>query len=92
MRRELLEQSSYDVFASILHSASKNKDGVKLTTIMDDSFLSYMQVSAHVRKLMSFGLLVNEPEITRYRITRKGLRFLELFISMNDLIKNNYSL
>jgi len=39
-----------------------------------------------LRFLMKAGLLVNEPDITRYKITDKGLKFLELAEKMNDLI------
>jgi len=53
---------------------------------MYDSFLSYTMISRDLKKLVKAGLLVNEPDITRYKITDKGLKFLELSKKMNDLI------
>lgn len=55
---------------------------------MYDSFLSYTMISRNLKELVKAGLLVNLPEITSYKITDKGLRFLELVENMNDLIKH----
>jgi predicted transcriptional regulator len=44
-------------------------------------------ISRNLKELVKAGLLVNLPDITSYKITDKGLRFLELAEKMNDLIK-----
>jgi predicted transcriptional regulator len=40
-----------------------------------------------LKELMDCGLIVNEPEITRYKITEKGARFLKLMDGMDSLLK-----
>jgi predicted transcriptional regulator len=55
---------------------------------MYDSLLSYMQLTVHLKELVDYGLIVNEPNITRYRVTEKGLRLLKLMESMDGLLKN----
>jgi len=55
---------------------------------MYDSFLSYNQISYYLKDLTRFGLLVNAPDMMRYRITEKGLRFLELAENMEKLLRD----
>jgi predicted transcriptional regulator len=43
-------------------------------------------ISRDLKQLMKAGLLINEPDISRYKITDKGLKFLELVEKMNELI------
>ena len=82
----MANRSRQELFATILKSAPSNSEGTRITKIMYDSFLSYTTISRDLKKLMKAGLLVNEPDITRYKITDKGLKFLELAEKMNDLI------
>lgn len=53
---------------------------------MYDSLLSYSQISQYLHEVIRFGLLVNEPEVTKYRITQNGLRFLDLLEKMDKLL------
>ena len=82
----MANRSRQELFATILKSAASNSEGTRITKIMYDSFLSYTTISRDLKKLMKAGLLVNEPDITRYKFTDKGLKFLELDEKMNDLI------
>jgi predicted transcriptional regulator len=82
----LANRSRHELYASILKSAASNSEGTRITKIMYDSFLSYTMISRNLKELMKAGLLVNEPDVTRYKITDKGLKFLELSEKMNDLI------
>ena len=43
-------------------------------------------ISRDLKELVKAGKLVNLPDITSYKITDKGLKFLELSEKMNDLI------
>jgi len=43
-------------------------------------------ISRDLKELVKAGLLVNLPDITSYKITEKGLKFLELVENMNELI------
>lgn len=83
----MANRSRQELFASILKSAS-NSEGTRITRIMYDSFLSYTMISRDLKELVKAGLLVNDPHIQRYKITDKGLKFLELLEEMNDLIKH----
>ena len=84
---DLVYRTRQELFASILRSAASNKEGTIFTRLMYDSFLSYTQISQYLKIPIMAGLLVNEPDITRYRITDKGIRFLELIEKMNQLTK-----
>lgn len=84
----MANRSRQELYASILKSAASNSEGTRITKIMYDSFLSYTMISRNLKELVKAGLLVNLPEITSYKITDKGLRFLELVENMNDLIKH----
>ena len=66
---------------------TSNKEGTRITRIMYDSFLSYTMISRDLKDLLKAGLLVNEPNTRkRYKITDKGLEFLEIVEKMNELI------
>lgn len=80
-------RSRHEIYASILKSAARNKEGTRITRIMYESLLSYTVISRDLKELVKAGLLVNLPDITSYKITDKGLKFLELAQNMNDLIK-----
>ena len=79
-------RSRHEIYTSILKSAARNKEGTRITRIMYESFLSYTMISRDLKELVKGGLLVNLPDITSYKITDKGLKFLELSEKMNDLI------
>jgi predicted transcriptional regulator len=53
---------------------------------MYESLLSYAMISRDLKELVKAGLLINLPDITSYKITDKGLKFLDLVENMNDLI------
>jgi predicted transcriptional regulator len=78
-------RSRTDIFASILQSANDPK-GVGITTIMYKSFLSHYQLKKYLSIMLENGLLKHEAEEHLYKITEKGLRFLQLFSNINDLI------
>jgi len=77
-----------EIYASILRSTLSDGGGTRITKLMYDSLLSYMQLRVHLKELVDYGLIVNEPDITRYRLTEKGVRFLKLMESMDGLLKN----
>jgi predicted transcriptional regulator len=45
-------------------------------------------ISRDLREPVNPGLIVNGSDITRYKITDKKLKFLEMAEKMNDLIRN----
>jgi predicted transcriptional regulator len=82
----LANRSRHEIYASVLKSAARNGEGTRITRIMYESLLSYTMISRDLKELVKAGLLVNLPDITSYKITDKGLKFLELSEKMNDLI------
>ena len=82
----MVSRSRHEIYASILKSAAYNAEGTRITRMMYDSFLSYTMISRDLKELVKAGLLVNLPDITSYKITDKGLKFLELVENMNELI------
>jgi predicted transcriptional regulator len=85
---DLTYRSRQELFASVLRSAAKHPEGIIFTRMMYESLLSYTQLSKILKDILNAGMLANEPDITKYKITSKGLRFLELIEKMNDLIKH----
>jgi predicted transcriptional regulator len=77
-------RSRTDIFASILQSANDPK-GVGIT-IMYKSFLSHYQLKKYLSIMLENGLLKLEEDGHLYKITEKGLRFLQLFSNINELI------
>ena len=71
-------RSRQELLASGLRSAAKHPEGIIFTGIMYESLLSYTQLSKILKDILDAGMLANEPNITKYRITGKGLNFLEL--------------
>jgi predicted transcriptional regulator len=81
-------RSRTDIFASILESVN-NMDGAGITTIMYKSFLSHYQLKKYMAIMLKNDLIRFEEERRIYKITDKGVRFLQLFIHMNELFGVN---
>ena len=81
-------RSRTDIFASILESVN-NMDGAGITTIMYKSFLSHYQLKKYMAIMLKNDLIRFEEERRIYKITDKGVRFLQLFIHMNELVGVN---
>ena len=80
-------RTKQEIFAAILRSSLSDIEGTRITRLMFDSLLNYRQLTDNLKELMDCGLIVNEPEITRYKITEKGSRFLKLMDVMDSLLK-----
>ena len=79
-------RSKNGICASILNSVT-SEDGTRITKIMYNSFLSYSQVSYYLRLLRENGTLYYDEMSKVYKITDRGLKFLELYNGMGDLLK-----
>ncbi len=75
-----------EIIASILDSATKEEEGVRMTKVMYASFLSYTQVIYYLRYLIDNKLLEHDELNKRYKTTDKGFHFLELHNRMNSLL------
>ena len=73
-----------EIFASILNTASTGD--VRLTKIMYSSFLSYTQVVEYLQSLVEMQFLDYNEVAKSYRITVKGLKFLQLHEKMCKML------
>ncbi len=78
-----------EIVASILQSVinAKEKDGIRTTKIMYNSFLSYATLINYLKLLTGNGSLEYYGPNKTYRITVRGLRFLELQNKIGEMLK-----
>src|SRR6266542_3161880 len=80
------QRSRNNIVASILRLVTE-KGGLGITNIMYGSYLSYQQVTQYLQLVKENGLLDYDEKNGLYRITEKGLQYLELYHKMDDLLK-----
>jgi predicted transcriptional regulator len=71
----------------ILQSARSDGNGAGKTKIMYNAFVSYNQVKEYLTILIDNGLLQYDLGTQKFKITEKGLSFLQLCDKLGDLIK-----
>jgi predicted transcriptional regulator len=71
----------------ILQTANSYGNGASQTKIMYNAFLSYSQVQEYLTILIDKSLLQHDIGNQRFRITERGLNFLQLCDQIGDLIK-----
>ena len=67
-------------------SAEKTK-GVTITKLMYASMLSYRQMNIHLKVLLKDHLLEYDAQKKVYKITMNGLRFIELYTEMAEMLE-----
>jgi predicted transcriptional regulator len=80
------QRSRNHIVASILRLVTE-KGGLGITNIMYGSYLSYQQVAQYLQLIKENGLLDYDEKSGLYRITEKGLQYLELYDKMDELLK-----
>jgi predicted transcriptional regulator len=75
-----------EIVATVLDSATKEEEGIRMTKVMYTSYLSYTQVIYYLRYLSDNGLLEYDELNKSYKTTDKGFHFLELHNKMNLLL------
>ncbi len=73
-----------EIFAAILNTSLTGD--VRLTKIMYNSFLSYTQVVEYLQYLVEMQFLDYNGVAKSYRISVKGLRFLQLHEKMCEML------
>jgi predicted transcriptional regulator len=90
-RRTLMHRMKYrsrtELIRDILQTARSDGNGVVKTKIMYNAFLSYHQVKEYLTILIDNGLLQHDLGNQKFRITEKGLRFLQLCDQIGDLME-----
>jgi predicted transcriptional regulator len=78
-----------EIVASILHSVinARKDDGIRITRIMYNSFLSYSMVTHYLKLLTKNGSLEYDEPNKTYRITEAGLQVLELHNKIIEMRK-----
>jgi predicted transcriptional regulator len=82
-------RSTIDIASDVLEAAN---GGASKIEIMYKAFLSYNQMKVYVNFLNEKGLLVYDNqhgEAHTFRTTEKGLRFLEIYNRLDDMIKED---
>lgn len=80
-------RSRTEIMHDILQSARSDGNGAGKTKIMYNAFVSYNQVKEYLTILIDNGLLQYDLGTQKFRITEKGLNFLQLCDKLGDLIK-----
>lgn len=78
MTQSKKHRSRTEIIYDILQTVRSEGNGAGKTKIMYNSFLSYYQVKEYLTILLDNGLLKYNSGIQKFRITEKGLKFLEL--------------
>jgi predicted transcriptional regulator len=78
-------RSRSEIVGEILTSAGE-LEGVTKTRIMFNAYLSFAQLKDYLAILMENGLLEYLPESNRYRTTSKGVRMIDAWKRVNDLL------
>jgi predicted transcriptional regulator len=76
-------RSRTDIAALILEATN---GGAAKTKIMYKAFLSYAQLKEYLDMLLENGLIEHNEEERIFKITEKGLRFLQLYHQVDELI------
>jgi predicted transcriptional regulator len=84
-------RSKTEITAQILQSANRHNDATK-TRIMYDAFLTYSQLKEYLILLVENGLLEHDEVRRTYKTTEKGLKFLEMYEQMEELMMTERNL
>ena len=78
-------RSRLDVIAAILRVVSGRE--ASKTRIMYGAYVSYAQIREYMPTMLEIGLLkASNEQQSLYRINERGLRFLELYEGLNEMI------
>jgi predicted transcriptional regulator len=78
-------RSRNNIIRDILDAASDG--GVTRTKIMYKAYLSFGQLKEYLSVLTDNGLLSYDAHTQTFKITEKGLRLLDAYNQMHDMIK-----
>jgi predicted transcriptional regulator len=78
-------RSRNDIINEILDAA--NGGGATKTKIMYQAFLSYVQLKEYLTVLIDNQLLNYDVDTRQFKTTEKGLRFLDTFNQISDVMK-----
>ena len=81
----MTNRSRMDIISEILGAA--NGDGATKTRMMYKAYLSFAQMKEYARVLTENSLLNYDTYTQTFKTTEKGLKFLDTYNQMDDMIK-----
>jgi len=93
--RQMTHRDRIDTFAQILETVNDNgedSDGVTQTTIRYEAFLGGAQLKESLIALTIHGLLSYDSRIRRYSVTEKGLRFLQIYYNLFNIVNQGINI
>src|SRR5579872_6497086 len=76
-------RSNTEIIDTMLRSI---KSGATKTSIMYRAYMSYAQLKEYLKLLESRGMITFETESQLYHITEKGVRFMNAYDKINELV------
>jgi predicted transcriptional regulator len=86
-----INRSRTEIIRKILQTASNKGIGLNKTKIMYSAFLTHGQVNEYLGHLIDNNLLEQDMGNQKFRITEKGLGYLNLCEQIGDLIEKKNS-
>jgi predicted transcriptional regulator len=86
--RGMKYRSRNDIISEILEAVNGG-GGLTKTKIMYQAFLSYAQMKEYLTELTESGLLNYDVDTRQFKTTEKGLRLLDTYNQMSDVMKTN---
>ena len=74
----------HEIIAQIINSA---KRPTIVSDIVFDSRTNFKQANVYIEKLIQAGLIKKSENINGYRITNKGMQYLDLYKQLQELLK-----
>ena len=81
-------RTQFDILAKVLETA-RGSDGTTKTRIMYGAYLSSSQLKEYMAYCQGHGLVSYDEKRRIYRTTVKGVRLLELFSEMYEIVPSS---
>ena len=82
-------RSRIDIISVILDATNGGADGLTKIKIMYQAYLSHEQIKEYLSVLIESELLNYDVYTRKFKTTEKGLRFLDTYNQMSDVMKTN---
>ncbi len=86
-RTEIVSQILETVYDHDDYNNDDDVEGITHTKIMYSLYLSSGSLREYLIALTVHGLLIYDSAMCRYHITEKGVRFLELYSKLDDMMR-----
>ena len=80
-------RSRDDIISVILDAANGGGGGLTKTKVMFQAYLSHDQMKEYLTVVTESGLLGYDVYTLKFKTTEKGLRFLDTYNQMSDVMK-----